>query len=408
LSETGGVTKIGTRNARKVAWITYFPIEWLPDLPPELQALPRLHPATWQRVLWEELQNDESLDLHIIVLRKNFRDSMRCRRGNTTFHCVKTVPGTRGPTLFWFDTILVRRELKTIQPDVVHAWGTEYGSAAIAARLNFPALVTMQGILTWLGTTVELNTNLKLSRLAEPGSLRKAHVATCESNFAVNYLKTHYPNLRVLQVEHAPSPIFERIVRNPQTNPIRIMCVGAFHPSKGAHIAIEALSKVAGEFDFELLWIGSPNREFENDLRARVGEAIWPLISFRHDLTAAEVAQELARTTLFLHAALADNSPNAVKEAVVAGVPVVATRTGGIPDYVLPEKNGFLFESGNVTDCTLNLKNAMAHPSFSRGRVDSDTLEAMRHYLSAKTMAEKFRDAYEATLQFDPRSKQRA
>ena len=39
----------------KVAWISYFPIEWLPDLPEPLRGLPRMHPASWQRVLLQEL-----------------------------------------------------------------------------------------------------------------------------------------------------------------------------------------------------------------------------------------------------------------------------------------------------------------------------------------------------------------
>ena len=96
---------------------------------------------------------------------------------------------------------------------------------------------------------------------------------------------------------------------------------------------------------------------------------------------------------------------NAVKEAVVAGVPVVATRTGGIPDYVFPGNNGFLFESGKVDDCCAMIRQALAHPLFSMGKVDPVTLERVREYLSAETMAAKFAEAYEITLRADPRSK---
>jgi glycosyltransferase involved in cell wall biosynthesis len=407
LSDTPAVTKTGPKPTLKVAWITYFPIEWLPDLPPELQGLPRLHPATWQRVLWEEFQKDEILDLHIVVLRKSFPRSMRFRRGNTTFHCVKTIPATRGPTFFWFDTILVNRVLKKIQPDVVHAWGTEYGSAAIAGRLGYPALVTMQGILTWLGSVIELNRSMKLSRFAEPGSLRKAHVVTCESSFALKYLHERYPHLRLVQIEHAPGPIFSQVVRNPRTRPMRILSVGNFLSSKGAHVVIEALAALARTFDFELLWIGSRNPELEEQLRTKVGHEIWQRVTFRGELSSAEIAQELSTSTIFLHAALADNSPNAVKEAVVAAVPVVATHTGGIPDYVLPGKNGLLFESGNAEDCRQKLQEAMTHSLFGHGLVDLETLEKMRLYLSATTMAEKFREAYDLTLRYDLRSKNR-
>src|SRR4051812_10603314 len=91
----------------KVAWFSYFPIEWLPGLPPELQGLPRLHPASWQRVLWEELKNDRRLKLHIIVLRNHFARTHVFEKEGTRFHCVRTPPGLRAGTLYWLDTLLI-------------------------------------------------------------------------------------------------------------------------------------------------------------------------------------------------------------------------------------------------------------------------------------------------------------
>ena len=329
---------------------------------------------------------------------------MRFRIGSTTFHCVKTPPGFRAPSLYWTDTFLTSRVLNEIRPDLLHAWGTEFGSAAVAGRLRYPALVTMQGILTWLDSVSPLNRNLKISRMVEPSSLQKAHVATCESSFAMRYLHERYPHLKLLQIEHAPSPMFSRVVRQPQLNPVRILCIGHVSVAKGADVVVNALAPLVQEMQFEVVWVGAQNHALEQELRSKTGDAIWKCITFRHDLSSAEVAQELARASFLLHAARADNSPNAVKEAVVAGVPVVATRTGGVPDYVYPGLNGFLFESGNAEDCRARIREALAHPQFKAGRVDADTLQKVRDYLSAKTMAGKFREAYAETIRSDPRA----
>ncbi len=393
-------------NARplKVAWLSYYPIEWMPDLPPELQGLPRLHPATWQRVLWEEFANYPNIELHVIVLRSHFRKSHSFTRGNTTFHCVRTPPGLRAASLYWLDTILVSRELKRIRPDVVHAWGTEFGGAAIAGRLKYPALVTMQGILTWYGSVFPLNRHMKLSRALEPGSLRKADVVTCESSFGMKYLTDRYPHLKLLQVEHAPNPIFSAVTRQPATAPPRILCVGSFLYWKGADVVLKALDGIKN-LDFELLWIGARNSEFEQELRRVTSEKTWNRVQFKHDIPPAAIALELGKATLFLHAARADNSPNSVKEAVVAGVPVVATNTGGIPDYVETGRNGFLFESGNADDCRAQLRKALSHPLFSRGLVDQETLQRVRAYLSARTMGEKFFEGYQVVLREDHRAR---
>jgi glycosyltransferase involved in cell wall biosynthesis len=403
LDERTSAEKNTNQRPLRVAWLTYFPVEWLPNPPPQLANVPKEHPATWQRVLCDELQKRDDLDLHIIALRNSFRESFRFRRGNTTFHCIKTPRGMRSTSFYWLDTQLVAGELKEIQPDLLHAWGTEFGSAAVAARLKYPALVTMQGILTWLAKSFKLNFTHRLSQVLENGSLRKAHVVTCESRFAVNYLHEHHPHLKVLQVEHAPNPIFSRVMRRVQGAPVRLLGVGGFDAGKGADIVVKALDKFGDSLDFELIWVGHRNPEFEEDLN--LSEALWKRVTFRHGLSPEDVAEELSKATLFLHAARADNSPNAVKEAVVAGVPVVATRTGGIPDYIFPGKNGLMFESGDVEDCYAKIKAALEHPLLGKGRVEEQTLAEVRSYLSAETMAAKFMAAYRVALETDPRAK---
>jgi glycosyltransferase involved in cell wall biosynthesis len=397
-----------TTSARplKVAWFSYFPIEWLPDLPPELRGTPRIHPATWQRVLWEEFANRPNLELHIIALRGAFPQSHSFTRGNTTFHCIRTPPGSRSSTLYWMDTLLVRRKLKSIRPDLTHAWGSEFGSAAVAGRLPYPALVTMQGILTWYGSVFPLNRHMKLSRWLEDRSLRNADVVTCESTFGKNYLAQRHPHLKLLQVEHAPHPRFAAIKRRPRLAPKRILCVGSFLYWKGADIVLKALDRLK-DLDFELIWIGAKSGEFEKQLRRETSDQIWKRVQLKQDLSPAEVADELAQATLLLHASRADNSPNSVKEAVVAGVPVVATNTGGIPDYVIPGENGLLFESGDVEGCAGKIADAMNDPNFCRGLVTPASLEKTRAYLSSKTMAEKFFAGYEVALREDRRAKTR-
>jgi glycosyltransferase involved in cell wall biosynthesis len=112
-----------------------------------------------------------------------------------------------------------------------------------------------------------------------------------------------------------------------------------------------------------------------------------------------QVAAQLESVTMLLLPTRADTSPNAVKEGVVAGVPVVASSVGGIPDYVVPGKNGLLFAAGDLPEFVRAIRAACAHPLFSQGQVEPETLARMRAYLSPEQMAKNFLRAYDAALE---------
>src|SRR5713101_6302999 len=137
----------GQKRSLTVAWISYFPVEWLPDVPEPVQKLPRLHPAPWQRVLLQELQACPELKLHVLVVRKSFERHFCFERQGVTFHCLEAPGGWRRPSLFWVDTLLIRRRLREVRPDLVHAWGTEDGAVLVASRLPYPFLATVQGLM---------------------------------------------------------------------------------------------------------------------------------------------------------------------------------------------------------------------------------------------------------------------
>jgi GT2 family glycosyltransferase/glycosyltransferase involved in cell wall biosynthesis len=59
-----------------------------------------------------------------------------------------------------------------------------------------------------------------------------------------------------------------------------------------------------------------------------------------------------------------ENSPLVIREAFAAGVPVVASRIGGIPETVAHDVNGLLFEPGSVEDLTRQLRRLIDEPDL--------------------------------------------
>ena len=111
------------------------------------------------------------------------------------------------------------------------------------------------------------------------------------------------------------------------------------------------------------------------------------------------MAQELAQATMLVCPTRADTGPMVVKEAAVAGVPVVGSAVGGLPDYVVPGKNGLLFPSGNLDGFVAALREAIAHPLFGQGKVDEATRNRLRQKLSPRLMVEGFLAAYQRVLE---------
>jgi glycosyltransferase involved in cell wall biosynthesis len=385
-----------TTSPIKVAWISNFPVEWLSDIPESLRSLPREHPATWEMVLLSEFERDPSLQLHIIILRKNISRSFSFQRNGVTFHLLKYRGGTRASTLFWADTLLIRRALRQIKPDLVHAWGSEQGAALVASRLPYPYLVTVLGLLQWYKDVGPMPAYHKFGAWIEKISLPRAKHVSTESRFAVRYLHDNYPRLTIHQIEHAPNWVFHQVQRQPMSGPIRFLTNGAISHRKGTDLFLMALNELVPEFRFEATVIGSPNEPFIAPILAVLSPELRQRISFKSDLTAAEVARELSVATILLLPTRADTSPNAVKEAVVAGVPVVAGNVGGIPDYVIPGENGFLFAPGDNGEFVAAIRAALSHPLFSRGLVTPASLEKSREYLSPARMAQSFFSAYQS------------
>lgn len=382
-----------------VAWFSYFPVEWLSELPEALQNTPKLHPASWQRVLLNGLEQDPRIKLHVIVLRKQFERDLTFERRGVTFHLLKVPGGWRAPSLFWLDTLRIGRVLRQVRPDVVHAWGTEQGAALVAKRLGYPSVVTVQGLMTWYGRFVRQNLHEKLAGLLERHSLSRSPIVTTEARFSVQWVRQRNPHIRVEQIEHAPDPVFHQVQRRPQTKPMRLIFVGALDYRKGGDLAAKALDRLRVEFPFELLVVGRRGRDTAGILEREVSPEFWRQVTFKENLTHLDVAAELSTATVLLSPSRADVSPNSVKEAVAAGVPVVGAAVGGIPDYVLPGRNGLLCSPGSLEELVETLRTAARHPTFSRGEVDAATLARLREYLSPQLMARRFLEVYQMAFQ---------
>jgi glycosyltransferase involved in cell wall biosynthesis len=73
-----------------------------------------------------------------------------------------------------------------------------------------------------------------------------------------------------------------------------------------------------------------------------------------------EIINEMLKADLFVHPSHIENSPNSVCEAMLCGMPVIATNAGGTPSIITDKKEGLLVQDGDpyaLAGAIIELKN---------------------------------------------------
>lgn len=166
----------------------------------------------------------------------------------------------------------------------------------------------------------------------------------------------------------------EKFRSSPEKKPSRmIICVGRITPEKGLHVVLEAFRKLAQLYPaLQLKFIGQERitpKEFNIDLsddefvkslqsfyprsyQKRLEEMLTPDISGRVSFTGhvshSEIADYYRDAEIFINASLWESFGIPVAEAMACGLPVIASRVGGIPEIVEDGVSGLLFEPADA------------------------------------------------------------
>lgn len=134
------------------------------------------------------------------------------------------------------------------------------------------------------------------------------------------------------------------------------------YPLKGMHFVLEALALLLPKYPDATLTVAGNSVIEHRTLKEKVklsayGKYLLSLIKkYRLEekviltgkMNAEEMKEQFLKTSVFVCASVLENSPNTVGEAQLLGVPVAASRAGGIPDMIEDGRDGLLFPAGDV------------------------------------------------------------
>jgi glycosyltransferase involved in cell wall biosynthesis len=127
--------------------------------------------------------------------------------------------------------------------------------------------------------------------------------------------------------------------------------VGRLTVQKALEVAIEAITLVPGA---RLIIVGDgPDRDRLEAVVRDSGAA--DRFDFRGSLPREDALALVAGSEAALLTSAWENFPHSAVEALAAGVPVVSTAVGGVPEIVSNEINGLLCPSGDVAGVAVAL-----------------------------------------------------
>jgi glycosyltransferase involved in cell wall biosynthesis len=335
----------------RVASLAYYPATLLKDHL-VLQNETLQHPASWIVVLTNALAKRSDIELHIVAESMNVSRDQDVIADGVHYHFIKMPPTLNLSTLYFFNIRRLISKVRDVHPDLVHAHGTEGSMGLAGVYSNLPCLLTIQGVMTeynrlykyWLGRS---SLGSKLTAAIERHVLRRASFVGTRTDFATEFVQRINPDAKIIYTPEAVNELFFNV--KPRLAGKTIVYVGGLVPRKDPITLVKAFGTVNATLrESVLILIGSGPESYKADLLSVARECrVEDSVTFLGYKDAAAIAQTFETADVLVLPSLIENSPNVLAEAMCAGLPVVATRVGGIPSMVDHGVDGLLVDPRN-------------------------------------------------------------
>ncbi|MRR53110.1 MAG: glycosyltransferase [Deltaproteobacteria bacterium] len=148
--------------------------------------------------------------------------------------------------------------------------------------------------------------------------------------------------------------------RRTTSSPIAFAFLGNIHELKNTYLLAETFKKVTGKA--RLIYFGDGEKHFIEKLNTTIaGDG---RISYQGAYSPSQLPEILDQVDMVVVPSISENYPLVVREALSAGIPVLASRVGGIPEIITHLHNGILFDPNNQDELQKWLQDIADNPSL--------------------------------------------
>ena len=231
----------------------------------------------------------------------------------------------------------VRKALLRLRPHVVHANTLRtLPEAVVASRFGLPLVLHVH----------EMPPQSAKRTAAVTLAARLADVVVCVSEAVAEMVRRHAPGTPVV-VAHNGVALRERAAERP-VSPFTVGAVGTISRLKGTDVFFRAAALVARRRpEVRFVHAGQGGLHRDQGLDEELHGMLAGLGHTGEMLGRREASSLLPQLDLFVLPSRMDAFPLATLEAMAAGVPVVASRVGGVPEQITHLEHGVLVPPGD-------------------------------------------------------------
>jgi glycosyltransferase involved in cell wall biosynthesis len=277
-----------------------------------------------------------------------------------------------GMCLFWMKFCL---KIRTIKPDIVQVQDLSMAIPALALKkiLKIPYVAWGQGDDVYCPN--------RFGRITIRTILQNADaILAFTENMQIKLKDIYNTEIYIVQFgidleEYYGEPIFP----DRKTNTKNILFVGSLYPVKGVQYLITAMKKILEDApDAKLIIVGDgEEREWLAALSIQLG--IQKYVQFVGKVPHEKVKTFMQQADVFVLPSLSEGFPNVILEAMACGLPIVASRVGGIPDIIKNGVHGYLVEAKKPDEIAEKILIILQNDQV-RNKISRTNLELIKTY----------------------------
>jgi glycosyltransferase involved in cell wall biosynthesis len=197
----------------------------------------------------------------------------------------------------------------------------------------------------------------------------------------------------------ADYPLLNEQKQTKHEEAIQLIYLGNLQPSKGILDVLQAVVDIAKDLPVHLNVVGKWRDEETKKIAFETIKEVKDSITFHGVLTGDAKLELLASSDILLFTPREpEGHPWVIVEALAAGLPIIATKQGAIPESVTHEWNGFLVETQNHNEIAMRINKLHSDTKLLKDMGENSRKHYENNFTEEK-MVQALSNAFEQVIQ---------